>query len=91
MTPGITQLYQASRIGNWCLQNIPMIVVPHPDYNENNGDAIQAQLRMECSIALAGGMAKRVESIHQLSNRIGLIKFGDGIVRRICVRYLDCK
>ena len=46
---------------------------------------------MECSIALAGGMAKRVESIHQLSNRIGLIKFEDGIVRRICIRYLDCK
>lgn len=89
MTPGITQLYQASRIGNWCLHNIPLIVVPHPDYKENNGDAIQAQLRMECSIALAGGMAKRVESIHQLSNRIGLIKFEDGIVRRICIRYLD--
>ena len=43
MTPGITQLYQASRIGNWCLHNIPLIVVPHPDYKENNGDAIQAR------------------------------------------------
>jgi len=89
LTPGITQLYKASRIGNWCLHNMPMVVVPHPDYAENNGDAIQAQLRTECAIALASGHAQRAESLHQLSNQIGLMKGADGVVRRICVRYLD--
>ena len=47
MSPGITQLYKASKIGNWCLHNVPMIVIPHPDFALNNGEAILAQLRHE--------------------------------------------
>ena len=45
MSPGITQMYKASKIGHWCLHNVPMVVIPHPDFHLNNGEAILAQLR----------------------------------------------
>ena len=45
MSPGITQMYKASKIGHWCLHNVPMVVIPHPDFGLNNGEAILAQLR----------------------------------------------
>ena len=85
ITSGITHTYNSRfDLPDWCLQDLPLLVVPHPDFDTTT----QAQLRMKSALSAEQGLSEEIEKIEILSNQIGLMKCADGVFRRISVRYL---
>lgn len=88
ITPSMSHIYNAEHhLPQWCLHDLPLVVVPHPDY-ETCGPFAREQIRLLSTMAVQCGKVERVTEIDDLSNKIGLMKCQDEIVRRISVRYL---
>ena len=49
--PDVTKLYKSKDVPSWCLQDLPLIVVPHPDF-DRYGEATRAQLRILSTLAI---------------------------------------
>ena len=49
--PDVTKIYKSKDVPSWCLQDLPLIVVPHPDF-DRYGEATRAQLRILSTLAI---------------------------------------
>lgn len=88
ISQAMSHIYSSEHdLPDWCLHDLPLIVVPHPDFNDS-GDSAREQIKLLSTMAVKCRKVTRVKHIHDLSNNIGLMKCKDGIVRRIAVRYL---
>lgn len=88
ITPMLTKIYNVSKdLPLWCLRDTPCIVVPHPDFDKQ-GKAAKRQIELLATMAVNCDKVARVNDIELLSNRLGLLKCDDGIVRRVNLRYL---
>ena len=65
-------------------------MVPHPDY-DTNGPAAREQIRLLSTMAVECERVMPIKNVYELSNKVGLLKCEDGIVRRVSVRILHGK
>jgi len=91
ITPSMHHMYTAEHhLPQWCLHDLPLVMVPHPDY-DTNGPAAREQIRLLSTMAVECERVMPVKNVYELSNKIGLLKCEDGIVRRVSVRILHDK
>ena len=83
----ISVKFSEHHLPQWCLHDLPLVVVPHPDY-DISGPSAKEQIRLLATMAVECQKVQRVVELSDLSNNIGLMRCEDKIVRRISVRYL---
>ena len=59
--PDVTKIYKSKDVPSWCLQDLPLIVVPHPDF-DRYGEATRAQLRILSTLAIEESLLIEVQT-----------------------------
>ena len=75
---------------DWCLQDLPLLVVPHPD-SITHGPVAKEQIRQLATMAVDCGKIKRVKKLDTIFNKLAYLKCFDGITRRVSIRMLHGK
>ena len=59
--PDVTKIYKSKDVPSWCLQDLPLIVVPHPDF-DRYGEATRAQLRILSTLAIEESLFTKIQT-----------------------------